>query len=80
MYQVDAAATDVCNGGADFICDWVYDVTGNETFAEALDWIVERPLKVIVILLVAWAAQPIGGACHPRGEERMVCRSRTEAR
>jgi small conductance mechanosensitive channel len=72
VYQVDAAATDVCNGGADFICDWAYDLTGSETFAEALDWVVERPLKVIAILLVAWALNRLVGRAILRGEERMV--------
>ncbi|NNK91058.1 MAG: hypothetical protein HKO87_01375 [Acidimicrobiia bacterium] len=45
---------DVCNAGQDFICDWIWDITGNERVAEVVDWVVERPLKVAVILLIAY--------------------------
>lgn len=72
MYQVDATASDVCNGGTDFICDWAYDLTGNETLAEALDWIVERPFKVLVILIVAWLLNRVARRAIDRGEQRMV--------
>lgn len=72
MYQVETTNSEVCTGGNDFICDWVYDVTGNETVAEALDWFVERPLKVLFILLVAWVVNRIVRSAIARGERRMV--------
>lgn len=72
MYQVDTTATDVCNAGTDFICDWAYDLTGNETLAEALDWIVERPLKVLAILVVAWLINRLVRRAINRAEARMV--------
>lgn len=72
MYQVDATAGDVCNGGADFICNWAYDLTGNETLAEALGWIVERPFKVLVILIVAWLLNRFARRAIDRAEQRMV--------
>lgn len=71
MYQVDTT-TDICNSGTDFICDWAYDVTGNEAFAEALDWVVERPLKVLAILGVAWILNRIVRRAIGRAEARMV--------
>ncbi len=72
MFQVDTTATDVCDGGADFICDWIYDTTGNETLAEALGWIVERPLKVVAILVVAWLLNRLVRRAIDRAEARMV--------
>jgi small conductance mechanosensitive channel len=72
VYQVDTTATDICNSGNDFICDWVYDLTGNEKVAEALDWIVERPLKVVAILFVAWVLNRIVRRAIGRAETRMV--------
>ena len=72
MAQAETTANDVCNGGADFICDWVYDLTGNETLAEAFGWIVERPLKVVLILLVAYLLNRIVRRAIVRAEERMI--------
>ena len=72
MAQAETTATDVCNGGADFICDWVYDITSNETLAEALSWVVERPLKVILILVVAYFLNRIVRRAIAQGEERMI--------
>lgn len=62
----------VCNASQDFICDWVFDVTGNERLAEIVDWVVERPLKVIVILLVAFVLNRFMRRLIARAEERMV--------
>ncbi len=72
MYQVDTTAADVCNGGTDFICDWVYDLTGNESLAEVLDWVVERPVKVIAILIAAWVLNRLVRRAIDRAEARML--------
>lgn len=72
MAQSETTASEACNGGSDFICDWVYDLTENETLAEALGWIVERPLKVVLILVVAYFFNRIIRRAIARGEERMI--------
>ena len=36
-------------------CDWVYDRTGNRTLAESSDWLLAKPLAILVILLLAGA-------------------------
>ena len=72
MFQVDSAVIDICDSGSDFVCDWVYDVTGNEKVAEAVDWLVERPLKVLAILVVAWLLNRLVRRAIARGEERML--------
>ncbi len=72
MYQVDTTANTVCNDGTDFVCDWVYDWSNNETLAEAAGWLVERPLKVGIILLVAYLLNRIVRRAIARGEERML--------
>ncbi len=70
MYQFIAAA--VCDDGADFVCDWVYDWSNNEGLAEAAGWIVERPLRVLLILLVAYLINRLIRRAVARGEERMI--------
>ena len=34
-------------------CDWVYDTTGNKALAESSDWLLAKPLTILVILLLA---------------------------
>lgn len=63
---------DVCDASRDFICDWVFDLTGNERLAEILDWVVERPLKVVAILLVAYLLNRFVRRLIVEAEERMI--------
>ena len=42
-----------CGSEPGFVCKWVWDVSGNERLAEIIGWSVERPLKVVLILLAA---------------------------
>jgi small conductance mechanosensitive channel len=80
VFQVNAATTDPCDAENDFICDWVYDATENEALAEAINWFVERPLKVVLILLVAWGLNRLVGRAIARGESRMVVASEKKLR
>lgn len=72
MYQVDTAVSTACDGANDFVCDWVFDLTNNETVAEAAGWIVERPLKVVLILLVAYLLNRVVRRAIARAEDRMI--------
>lgn len=37
------------------VCAWVYDLTGgNEAVARVSNWLVDRPLQILIILLVAY--------------------------
>jgi small-conductance mechanosensitive channel len=72
VYQVDSTVSDICDAGTDFMCDWVYDLTGNEAIAEAADWVIERPLKVILILVGAWIIDRLVRRAIDRGEARML--------
>lgn len=36
------------------MCERVYEATENEAFAEAVSWLVNRPLKIIGIIVLAW--------------------------
>ena len=46
--------TDACGVEPGFICEWVFDTTDSEAVAEIVGWLVERPLKIVVILFGAW--------------------------
>lgn len=72
MYQVDTTIDEACEGSGDFICDWIYDTTGNEAIAEAADWFIERPLTVLVIIAVALIVNRIARKAIDRAEMRMI--------
>lgn len=36
------------------ICGWVYDRTGSRWLADLTDWLLARPFKVVLIVLIAW--------------------------
>lgn len=50
-----AATVEECWDNPGSLCTWVYDQSGgNETLANLADWFIDKPLKIVVILLVAW--------------------------
>lgn len=50
-----AAATDTCYEQTGTLCEWVYDVTdGNETAADLADWFIDKPVQVVLVVIVAW--------------------------
>lgn len=66
------AVAEPCSGGADFICDWVFDITESETLAEIADWVVERPLKVLLLLVIAFVLNRLVRRAIDRFVERLV--------
>ncbi len=67
-----AQTADPCGTTADLICDWVYDITDNARLAEVTDWVIERPLKVLLILVVAFVVNRWVRRGIARGVDRMV--------
>ena len=45
-----------CGSEPGFVCEWVWDASGNERLAEIVGWSLERPLKVVLILAAAVVA------------------------
>ncbi|MCB9371683.1 MAG: mechanosensitive ion channel family protein [Microthrixaceae bacterium] len=43
-----------CGASPSWVCERVYEATENEALAEALDWLVHRPLKILGIVVLAW--------------------------
>ena len=48
-----ATLTEACGTEPGFICELVFDASGNETAADVAEFLV-RPVKVLLIFLVAW--------------------------
>jgi small conductance mechanosensitive channel len=45
---------DACGANPGFVCEAVYNATESEFWAQAAEWTVERPLRLLVILVAAW--------------------------
>ena len=43
----------VCGADPGFFCEWVLDVTNSEAMARFGDWFVAKPLKIVLIFVVA---------------------------
>ena len=50
----DAGLTAACGDSPGIVCRLVFDATGKETLARVVEWIVAKPLKVLLVLAVAW--------------------------
>ena len=51
--ELEQGLLDACGGEPGYTCEWIWDSTGNEGLASLVDWLIERPLKVVVILVGA---------------------------
>lgn len=49
-----ATLTDACGDDPGSVCEWVFERTNNEALAKVASWFVDRPLRITLILLVAF--------------------------
>lgn len=42
------------------VCQKIYDWTDNETLAQFSEWVIDRPVRVLIILLIAWVLNRLG--------------------
>ncbi len=49
-----ADLTDACGEDPSALCEWVFDQTASEFWADTADWAIEKPLRILLILLVAF--------------------------
>ncbi|MFT4867218.1 MAG: small-conductance mechanosensitive channel, partial [Ilumatobacter sp.] len=76
----DSASTlsDACGLEPKFICERVFEATdGNETLTELVDWLIGRPLSVLIIVLVAWIVTRVAQRYVRRLVTRIVAPDRT---
>ena len=73
-----ATVNDACGPDPGFFCELIFDNTENERLAEIVGWLVERPLRIILILLVAWIIKKIAHKVIDRAVARLVRQSETD--
>lgn len=66
-----AEIADACGADPGFLCELLFDATGNETVAELGEFLI-RPFKVILILLAAWIVTRIVHRVIDRTVKRLI--------
>ena len=75
MIRLLASTTDEgpCGPDGTSVCEWVFDNTDdNETAAKLADWLVGRPLQILVIVVIAWLTKSIARWMIHRGVRRLM--------
>lgn len=80
MAQMTTTSDDSCWNTEGSICRWVYTSTdGNEFLAQASDWLVDRPLRIALVLAVAWVLVRFTRRWVSRSIQRIVNPDRSAA-
>ncbi len=70
-----ADLADACGDDPGLICEWVFDATDSARAAEVVDWAIDRPLRIVLILVVAWVINRIARRLISRFVDRLVERT-----
>lgn len=54
------------------LCQLMFDWTNNETFAAASAWIIEKPLRILLVLFLAWFVKRLANRGIDKLIDRMV--------
>jgi moderate conductance mechanosensitive channel len=57
---IDPSQGTCSSGTGGVICRWVYEATGSQTAADVSLWLIEKPLKIVLILAFAWIVVRLG--------------------
>lgn len=52
--QVDGGVVGSCGDDQRLICEWVFERTDSAFWAQLADWFLDRPLRILFIILLAW--------------------------
>ena len=74
-------STDPCYEQSGTPCRWAYDLTnGNQTAANLVDWFVQKPLQILVVLIVAWVLARLARRWVRRFVNQVVAPERSASR
>lgn len=70
---VGGTVDDACGEDPNYLCERVFDATdGNEALARMTDWLIDRPLKIALIVVIVWIASRLARRAIDRLVTRMV--------
>jgi len=50
----DTGLAGACGDSPGVVCKLLYDLTGNDTLSRVIEWVVAKPLKVLLVILLAF--------------------------
>jgi small-conductance mechanosensitive channel len=68
--QASEGLLESCGATPGVVCEWVYDATHNERVARFADWVVAKPAKFVLILVIAFVVNRL----IRRGIRKMIDR------
>ena len=69
-----ADLADACGDDPNLLCEAVFNWTDNETVSKIADWFVDRPLRIILIVVLAWVISRVLQRAVTRFSERLAAR------
>ncbi len=73
--EVPDELVDACGDDPNLLCEWVFDRTDHQTWARLADWFVDRPLRILFIIVFAWFINRVLGRVVTRFAEELAERS-----
>ena len=71
--STDSGLAEACGeSNRGFVCERIYDWTGNDGLATAADWLLDRPIRIALILVVAWIVARIAKRAIVRFTKRIA--------
>ena len=61
-----------CGDDPSLLCEWAYDATDSERAAELVTWLVDKPLRILLIVVGAWVVHRFVHRVIDRGVARLV--------
>jgi small-conductance mechanosensitive channel len=75
----DAGLTAACGATPGVVCRTIYDWTGKETLARVTEWVVNKPLKVLLVIAIAFVLNRLLRRGIRRLVERLVAQREQQA-
>ena len=66
-----ASVTDACGAGPGLFCEWIYNRTESESAARLASWLVDKPLRIILILVAAYFIRRVAHSGIDRLTQRL---------
>ena len=68
----DVALTDACGADPSFVCRQVFEATNNSTLASIADWLIDRPLTILLVFTITWILVRVARRGIDRTVKRVV--------
>ena len=72
LAQATGELAEACGTDPALTCEWMFELTGNATLSSFAEWVVAKPAKVLLILVVAYIANRLIRRTIRKGIARLV--------